>query len=488
MYSFFNKKGEKRPADSSGDSSSKKYSLFQEGEEEPMDTNGREARSVADGTGGSSKGIGLNQQSIDSARRYIRYASGHHTLTFFKTSFSIIDTELTGIPLQHSLSSFFTTNDVKRLTAFFNSNKGFHFINIKVYDTIVKNPIVLSDQITVSNTGVNEVSSFVQSCKIIRICIDASKNYHENMYLLSVDPLASANQRLKDVVVKDHLKFKGSSTSALDSTPLLSFPIEAMQANMRSSKDYDCFSKLKGSDDYNFNDIIYQPIQSFPSLKVTQLFIRQRKGPSYDNLTDKFLPQGYYLARDNPSDYIINVLPFEALVKSELLQSPLLKTHPYEHMDPQDQFFCKSSSPPIAISSGFKFMNQLKDAYVSIANSSGNTVRSPCILTYPSRLNENVTPFDFDEASITQRAYLSKGYHTHDYFTMTPILSSDNKIMKIRASVTVEQRVDISFYSSEFDAFSTDSVDNMQSQLPKVQYNFNAREIDSKTGYALFTR
>lgn len=459
-------------------------------------------------TEGGHKG-GASGESIDSARRYISYSTGSQTLSFFKTHFGTITTKLSGFPHQHSIASLFSTQDLARIKSFLGTNSGFNYVSIKTYPTIIKNIIVLSDDIRTVGSSVTEVSSFVQNCKVMHFSIAQDKGYNDLMYTFNIGDITdSITQHDKDIVHESNKKIsehnKKNPTKKQRHiivqpksvvAKFIGFPKAAFvaQDDVKQKLLWE-MPEYSGSD-YDLNEISYRPFKSFPSEYTKQIWSRTDT-PNYQwwKLDSKNNPYGYAPLRTstnaNQAGWQLQTMVKDSWKDYEKLQSPLLKNHPYEHIDAGTQVTMPTPHYPNVLTEKENIYNQLMGGTITITDGAAtpSDLTIPTYVVPPSKFNQVKTPFDLDEMSITQKAARNKHFHTHDYLIMVPIKTSQDTTMKIRANVTVETRVDITFLTSEVNSMTGGAADNMSNQLNVSQYNLNMREQDTDIGVFMFMR
>lgn len=338
---------------------------------------------------------------------------------FERTDYVVIDTHLWYVPIQHSVNAIFT----KQLQAYVkNMVAANHFKigQIVLKSMKIRNPIVLSDEIQITASGSTEVSSFVQSAKILH-------------YRLGGDCFAahaysfSKNQTVLQMKAEDLVGGKDENSAYL----LASFE----QSN-------------------EMEKIEVQALKIYQDLAVVCDEIKNSAGEQV-----KIPAQIGYLRL--PEQTALQVTP--QYMQQNSLSTRFLKSMPHDYLQPGREI-------DIALADNLRFTNA-----ETLNNLSGEMftyrglakTKQPLFYTYPGFNNQTCSYANNNRYVLAHHAASRRNWHVHDYFTIVPIKNSAGSNMKIRANVEInfDFEIHLLYTGNSFD-FDSSSQFNVELDTP----------------------
>nr|QVW56854.1 MAG: putative capsid protein [Emberiza spodocephala densovirus] len=356
------------------------------------------------------KGVG---EQIGIASLYKEIASREQVkrLKIYRTEFASIDTNLWYFPLQHSVSAFFSKQIAEYAGAAIKKNN-YKYVEVVLHKMVIKNPIVLSDTITVTGAGATEVSSFVQNGKILHYKLGkGSGNAHAYSMLIGEDKLGMLAENMQ--TGKDETKGgtwlaqmvtqTANSVDTINEIKVL--PLQFDQGIVNGVDEIISKEKVP----FNFGYV--RP------LSQTTL------NPALLTVTENELPQLYL--RDyahtyiNPGDEVEINLPKDLRIMAENFPKVLKK----ESMK------------------------------------RGETGNSQLYYAPFGYYSEVMTAGDGHAALTMHRASKRHLWQEHDYLTLLPIRNSSGAFMKIRATIEInfEASINLIWADSSFTEQASES-------------------------------
>lgn len=427
--------------------------------QDPTVSSSSDKKSKVEAKAGSSAGKGQGgaqnpDQSVDSIRRFVKFAYGCFTLSFNIVDWVEISSDrLFAVLPQHTLSRILDNQQRQRMEAFCNNNN-FPFCQVRVSSMRISNPIVLSDQIQISTTGSTEVSSFVQSCKLMMFNINQYAGF--SLYVNNTGTI--------DLPIK--------TDNTLGVRNKLIVPLD-----------------LQAPSDYFINNINVRPAISFPNTlynnywgtnyagyandgffyadRANSRYIPTQFGPirTWDSANSRLNSSGYVnftpILQTVPqiADFMLVDYPHEYLDSGETKEIPILGYNHQYQCNPKDfmRFFTRNIDVP-----GYTTTSEGTQA---LAIKTGVVP-----FTYPF---EAAKPYDTSFTFLQQRGMNKQRPALHlptHFLGMVPITTSSGAVMKIRANLKYEMKIDFHFSASEFFAAIGDQDPNLAPREQNLEH------------------
>lgn len=409
--------------------------------------------------------------SVDTARRVITYRTGYHALEFHIHDWTeISSSKLYAIYPQHTLTGIFDSQMKQRMSNFAGAANGFfRFCRINVTPVRISNSIVLSDQIQVSTTGVTEVSSFVQSCKLLHFRLNSHRAF-----------ILSANQ--------SNLYMSPLTIPAFPQRQSIIVPMQTADNTAYTIRDVE------------FNPCYAFPAEAYADVTGTNFAGLKDNGWYYtagsNNSINQKIPMqfGFLRKASATTGYLDNNIGFQDWTRlkqpANKIKDFKLMDHPHNYIDagecvelPVEGFNHAYAQSPQSISS--LYFNTTTVQYTASTASGSDTIVSIRTGVTPHSYPSEALKFgDFDFARTMIRAAHKQKEPPlpADFLTMIPIMTSSGSYMNIRANLKYEFKVTFEFSNSEFEPNATDPVEAVTMLDENIYLAPVMREIEQAAG------
>lgn len=275
----------------------------------------------------------------------------------------------------------------------------------------MRNPIVLSDQIQLTASGSTEVSSFVQTAKILHYRL-GGKVFPAHMYSFK----------------------KGDKALMMMADDVCGGRTEAETYLLAKVKDSDEVGKISLAPIKQFSDIT----TLCDEVKTVAV---EKFGYQYGHLQ---LPSS---SKKNPT----------YLTADEIATKQLL-SFPHDYLQPGSEIDIALAPEALSMTNGLTGLLSTPE-YVQAGT------KQKCFYTWPGFKNRVITPAMGNHYTLEHIANKErKHWHLHDYFTMVPIMASSGNIMKLRASVELNIKFSIIIGATE-NSFTDNAADQFNVML-----------------------
>lgn len=380
----------------------------------------------------------IRSEGIASMYRELRDALQLRKFSFVRTEYAIIDTSLSYIPLQHSASALFTQELRKYMSAMAKA-VSFKFFAINLSAMKVRNPIVLSDQIQLTASGSTEVSSFVQSAKILHYRLGGPV-FPANMYSFK----------------------RNDETLVMAAEDLYGGQDEVKAHMMRTIRNSDGLAEITVNPLKQFNDFVV-------------LCDEMKLGVNSGNTK---IP--YQMGHLRLPSVTVAKKNLQYMDEAEL-ETKYLQSFPHDYLQPGSEVDIILPPESRVTTSGLMPLLETQKTM-------RGTISQYVFCTWPGYKNRVLSPAIANHHVLEHKACKSRqSWHLHDYFTMVPIKASSGNIMKLRASVEINLKFDI-IIGATGNSF-TDNPGEQFNVMLDVPFNLPYRGcdvIDANTQGALY--